>query len=259
MKKLTLAVAAAALLATAQAARATPSTTYWTPATTYTQPFLLPHLTYDSYVAEQGALQNDYGFTIGVLPGDKFQAEVGADVLLPGYVKNNFYLNGKVTLVEGAYAKWQPGVSVGVLNVGFKTDISNYDTVHLSVGKTTPIGVLTVGGYYGAGSKVLWTSSKGTVNRSGFMASYVSPDIVLDRVGVNKVNFIGDIATGDNYFGAYGGGLLVYFTPAIDLITGPVWFQDKQLYKNTYGTDFTWTVQVDIDFDLQKVKPAPKT
>ena len=34
---------------TALAARATPSTTVWAPSTTAIQPFLTPHLTYDTY------------------------------------------------------------------------------------------------------------------------------------------------------------------------------------------------------------------
>ena len=122
MKQATKALAALILAAAATTASATPSTTFWTPATTYTQPYLVPHLTYDTYVAEGGMLQNDYGLTIGVLPFEKLQGEVGVDVFYPGFTKDNFYLNAKVTLPEGAFASWQPGVSLGIQSVGFKKD-----------------------------------------------------------------------------------------------------------------------------------------
>ena len=257
MKKALEAVAAAALLATAQAAWATPSTVYWTPATAYTQPYLVPHLTYDTYVAEKGGLQNDYGLTVGVIPGDKIQGEAGYDIFLPGaYVKNSLQLNGKVSLAEGAYAKWQPGVSLGLMGVGFKKDISNQDILHLDLSKATPYGSIGAGLYTGLGSKALWTGSNGKVNRSGVMFSYVSPDLVIDRPGLNKIDFTADLATGKNAFGAVGGGVVIYFTPAIDLITGPVWFLDSKLYKANAGTDFMWTFQIDVDFDL--MKPPPK-
>jgi hypothetical protein len=256
MKKALEAVALTALLATAQVARATPSTVFWTPATTYTQPYLVPHLTYDTYVSELGALQNDYGLTIGVSPSDKLQAEVGVDLFLPGYLQHFTQLNGKLTLAEGALAKWQPGISLGVMNVGFKTDVSNYDMFHLDVGKTLDVGTFAVGGYYGAGSKLLWTGSDGDVHRAGFMASYSSPDVPVNLAGVTKVNFLADLATGKNWMGAVGGGLSVNFTPAIDVITGPVWFLDDDLYKGTsLRSNFAWTVQLDVDFDLRPPKP----
>jgi hypothetical protein len=255
-KALTAAVAAAALLAVPLAARATSSTTYWTPATTYVQPYAVPHLTYDSYAAEKGGLQNDYGLTIGFLPFEKLQGELGIDSFLPGIQKNNLYLNGKLGIPEGAFASWQPGVSAGIYAAGFKKDISNFNILHAEVGKTLPvIGNITVGGYHGLNDKLM-VSSTGAKEQTGFMASYTSPDIVLNLTGLNKINVIADYQSGKNVFGAYGAGLAVYFTPAIDVITGPVWFNDKDLMKATYGTDFMWTVQLDVDFDLGRPKPS---
>lgn len=250
MTKVLKAAAAAAALATATTASATPSTTYWTPATTYTQPFLVPHLTYDTYFAEGGQLQPDYGLTIGILPFEKVQAEVGIDVLVPGLHKDNLYLNGKVTLVEGALAEWQPGVSLGIQSVGFKKDYSDYNHLHLTVGKTFAFGTVTVGGYRG-GNQVLYTSSAGKVERTGLMASYTSPDIKLGLTGLDKIVIVGDYASGNNYFGGYGVGAGFYFTPAIALLTGPVMFNDKELMKGSYGSDFMWTFQLDVDFDLR--------
>src|SRR5512138_3772269 len=111
MTKSLKAAAAAAALAAAGAASATPSTTVWTPATTYTQPYLVPHLTYDTYFAQKGNLPGTYGVTMGVLPSDKFQGELGFDLFYPpspfGETKDNFLKeNDKITAVEGILGTW---------------------------------------------------------------------------------------------------------------------------------------------------------
>lgn len=251
---------AAAVLATSSAAWATPSTTFWTPATTYTQPYLVPHLTYDTYVAEKGILQNTYGVTMGVLPFEKLQGEIGVDAFFPTMTlraKDFVQLNGKLTIPENAYGDWQPGVSFGIANAGFKKDVSDYDLLHLTVAKTFPvIGNIGVGGYYGAGSKVLWTGSDGAVNRSGFMASWTSPDIKIGKPALDKIVFLADYSSGKNWFGAVGGGIGLFFTPAIDVLTGPVYLLDKELYKANplANTNFMWTVQLDVDLDFTTPK-----
>ncbi len=255
MKKCIQTVVMAALLLGAHSALATPSTVFWTPATTYTQPYLVPHLTYDSYVAERSFVPNDYGLTVGVIPSEKVQGEVGFDVFQPGKVGDLFQVNGKLTLVEGAYAKWQPGVSVGIMNVGFKKDVSNYDLVHVDIGKTLPVGTVVVGGYYGAGSKLLWTGSDGNVNRAGALASYTTPDLNLNLTGLQKINAFADVATGKNWFGGMGVGVGFYPTSTVDVLTGPVWYFDKDLAKSIYGASTVWSVQLDIDFDLRPPKP----
>ncbi len=260
MKKALKAVAAAAVLASATVASATPSTTFWTPATTYTQPVGVPHVTYDTYFAERTSLQIDTGLTVGVLSLPMLQAEVGVDAFYPTFFGTTrtgtlgfAQVNGRLTLPENVLGAWSPAISVGAANVGFKEDVSDYHLLHATLGKTTPIGLLGVGGYYGAGSKFLWTGSKGE-ERAGFMASWVSPDIKIGAPGLDKIIFLADLATGNNWFGAVGGGIGIYFTPAIDILTGPVLFLDSDYYKNGYGTDWLWSVQLDVDFDLIKKK-----
>lgn len=249
MKKATQAIAAAILLAAAGAAQATPSTTFWTPATTYTQPYLVPHLTYDTYVGERGMIANDYGLTVGVLPFAKLQGEVGVDVFLPGYVKDNLCLNAKLTLPEGAYAPWQPGVSFGIQSVGFKADYSDYNHLHLTVGKAfAGIGTFAVGGYYGL-NEDLYVGSDGSTEQAGFMVSYVSPDIAVGLPGLEKIVLAADYASGKNAFGGWGFGAGLYFTPAIALLTGPVFYNDADLYG---GNEMMWTFQLDVDVELLK-------
>lgn len=264
MKHATKVIAAAMLALAATTASATPSTTFWTPATTYVQPYLVPHVTYDSYVAEKAGFQNDYGLEIGILPFEKVQAEIGVDSFMPGLAQNNFYLNAKVGIPEGAFTSWQPGVSAGIFGVGFKKDVSDFDILHLDVSKTLPvIGTVVVGGYYGLNS-TLMVSSAGKKQQGGIMAAWTSPDVVLNLPGLNKINFIADVQSGKNAFGAWGVGVGLYFTPAIDILTGPVFFLDKDTTVQLPGpgiasadprSSMLWTIQLDVDFDL---RPAAK-
>lgn len=248
MKQLPRVLAATIVALAAARASATPSTTFWTPATTYTQPYLVPHLTYDTYVAEQGMLANDYGLTMGILPFEKLQAEIGFDVFYPGYTQNGFYLNGKVTLPEGAYASWQPGVSLGIQSVGFRSDINDYNHLHLTIGKTfAGVGSFAVGAYHGLTKSLYQLPTETKAEQTGFMASYVSPDIKVGLPGLDKIVLVGDYASGKNYFGGGGVGASLYFTPAISLLTGPVWFP-----KGAAATDFMWTFQLDVDVELLK-------
>mgnify|MGYP001297329120 CR=1 FL=1 len=126
-----------ALLGTAAAARATPSTVVWTPATTYTQPFLIPHITYDTYFADDVMYPVDVGLTVGFVPDNKWvEGELGVDAFYPlarkvdpntGAVggpeaKNAFQFNGKLSLKEGSLHEYAPGLSAGISNVGLVKD-----------------------------------------------------------------------------------------------------------------------------------------
>src|SRR2546422_9546803 len=78
---------------------ATPSTTYWTPSTSDVPPFNVWHIGVDNYfrlyqtnveqptgtgAAGPGAFFTDLGLTVGVLPFEKLNMEVGTDLLVPG-------------------------------------------------------------------------------------------------------------------------------------------------------------------------------
>ena len=264
MKKIVRTLAACALALTAQTAWATPSTLFWTPATTYVQPFLIPHITYDSYFGDRAALPTTLGLTMGVLPFEKFQAEVGIDAFLPyagGYFLSPagpLQLSAKFGLVEGAYGEWFPGITAGIYGVGF-TSGTSFDILHAEIGKTFFFGGITVGGYYGAGGgNALWTDSAGVLQtRGGFIGSYITPDIVFDLKGLNKINFFADIQTGKNALGAVAAGVGFYFTPSIDILTGPVFFLNKNAQPG--GQGIMWSVQLDVDIDFgQAPKPPPE-
>src|SRR5215813_14208296 len=83
-------------------ALATPSTTYWAPSVATCQAKSVPHITYDTYYGKGTPLPSagaptypiDTGLTMGVLPWDKVQAEVGYDLLFPSSDPIFFFLNG---------------------------------------------------------------------------------------------------------------------------------------------------------------------
>ena len=86
----------------------------------------MPHLTFDTYFNDKAAYPIDVGVTVGVLPFEKFQAEVGLDFFFPYWGLNYFFvqpagalqLNAKVGLVEGAFGEWFPGIYGGIYGVG---------------------------------------------------------------------------------------------------------------------------------------------
>src|SRR6476646_7812932 len=111
---------------TAVAAHATPTTTVWAPSTTAIQPFLTPHLTYDTYFWKgAGAGQAGSpvypittGLTMGVLPWDNLQLEVGFDLLLPS--NDPALFNAKLGVPEDKLFSFQPSLAVGIFGVGTK-------------------------------------------------------------------------------------------------------------------------------------------
>jgi hypothetical protein len=274
-------LAAAALLASASVASATPSTVVWTPATIYTQPFLIPHITYDTYLGERQMLQETLGLTVGFVPDNKWvEGEVGADVLYPlfptstgsnaGKVesKSAFLFNGKLSLKEGSLHEYAPGLSVGAYGLGLTKDLTDYNILYAVIGKTFgPYGTLAVGGYTGNDKVLVKVDAAGTVKKdeSGFLVSYASPKLNVGATGLKDISVGLDYQSGDNAFGAFGAAVTFYFTDAISLLTGPVIFNDKfaaaGLNVNKYapptpGNTLVWTVQLDVDIDFSKAKPA---
>jgi hypothetical protein len=89
------------------------------------------------------------------------------------------------------------------------------------------------------------------------MGAIASPDIVVDFPGLKKLVVAADVQTGNNVFGAAGGGLYMYFTDTIDILTGPVYFFDGAGQPG--GKNWMWTVQLDVDIPFKAAPPAPTT
>lgn len=237
-------------------ALATPSTTYWTPMTPDIQSYGVLHIGVDNYFtvdkkASDGgsSFPTDVGLTMGVLPFEKIQMEVGVDYLQPSDYP--LYFNAKIGAPEGVLFKGSPALQIGIFNVGTKNNDAglrngtNQNIVYGVIGKTIPFieGRLSVGPYIG-NSSVLRSSTDEKEN-TGYMIAFDRGFLpVKDKEGneFNKIVFAADYASKKNAIGGGGFGLYYFFTKDISLLTGPVWFNDSGINGR-----WKWTVQLDIN------------
>jgi hypothetical protein len=245
-------------------ASATPSTTLWAPSVATCQAKYVPHITYDTYYGKENGYPIDTGLTMGILPGDKVQAEVGYDALLPGD-PTQVFINAKICFPENSWGKGVPGFGVGLYNVGFhrvKNDIpvagdNNFHTLY-AIGQKSlkPGGYISAGVYYGLGPDSLYVSpDDNKKHKVGAIFGWSSPDINVGLTGLKKIDVIADVETGKNAFGAGAFGLDIYFTDNIGLIVGPVFYFDKASQPGSSG--HFWTTQLDVDIPLGKAPKAP--
>jgi hypothetical protein len=252
-KKLTVVMMLVAFVLTASIAHATPSSTYWTPMTLDIQSYGVPHIGVDNYFTVEGksggsvrSFSPDVGVTVGVLPFEKLQMEVGIDYL--GGADYPWYFNAKIGSPEDVWFKGSPALQLGIFNVGTKTSgttRTDFDVAYLVIGKTIePIGRFSIGPYIGNHSALI--SSNGDPKNSGFMVAFDHGFIpVKDKDGNvdhNKLVLAADYASGKNAIGGGGVGLYYFFTKDISLLTGPVWFNDQGI-----NGKWKWTVQLDIN------------
>ena len=234
-------------LAVPERVLATPSTTYWSPCTMDIQPFGIWHLTYDSYTTMARKLNNrggdfptDLGLTVGVLPFEKLQLEVGIDLVEP--TDYPVFFNAKLGTPENAWFKGSPALNLGIFNVGTSKGLTAQNAVDVIVGKSLPFVGRLHAGYYFANSSVLKDANGGEEN-DGFMIGW-------DRWLIpDKLMIAADYMSGDNVLGGGGVGLYFYFTKNISLLVGPVWYKDENLNGET-----KFTFQLDINTDISTAK-----
>ncbi|MFO0753299.1 MAG: hypothetical protein U0411_08250 [Thermodesulfovibrionales bacterium] len=233
---------------------ATPSTTYWTPMTPDIQSSGVLHLGIDNYFTVfkkqsggSGSFPTDVGLTMGVLPFEKIQMEVGVDLLEPS--DDPLFFNAKIGSPEGALFSGSPALQVGIFNVGTKRNSTDQNIFYGVIGKTIPLlGRLSVGPYVG-NSKVL-LDSEGHKENTGFMVAFDHGFLpAKDKSGdeYSKIVLAADYASGKNAIGGGGMGLYYYFTKNISFLTGPVWFNNQAINGR-----WKWTTQIDINIDLFK-------
>jgi len=92
----------------------------------------------------------------------------------------------------------------------------------------------------------------GNEDATGFFLAWTGPEIAIGAPGLKKIVPAADFQSGNNALSAVGGGLYFYFTDAIDLLVGPVFFLEPELQPNQ--ADWLFTAQIDVDFDLMKPK-----
>jgi hypothetical protein len=248
MKPIALAALTALTFSTG-AALATSSSTLWTPMTPDIQPYGVLHWGVDNYFtafrkADDGAgdFPTDVGLTVGILPFEKIQMEIGIDVLEPS--DDPLFFNVRLGAPENALFPGAPTFQAGIVNAGTRKGVTDYNIGYLVIGKSIPgVGRLSAGPYVG-NSKVL-VNARGEKESDGFMAAFDRGFLpVKDAEGnpFNRLVLALDYASGDNAIGAGGVGLYYYFTRNISLLTGPVWFNEEAI-----NGKWKWTIQLDVN------------
>lgn len=212
---------------------ATPSTQVWNPSTDI-QAVKTFHLTDDIYVND---VTSQYYF--GVEYGPIKNLEVGFDINENQFSgvnaanSNPLYFNAKYGLPE---SKAIPAVAVGVMNVGTKADVTNYNMFFALAAKTfNPIGRLSVGGY--SGNDKLFLDEAGQKANTGAVLS-------LDKNLTDKIWAAIDYASGSSSYGYLSFGASYAFSSNTSVIFG---YLIPNNYKiNTSGNVFT--TQLDINF-----------
>ncbi|MGH7725028.1 MAG: hypothetical protein ACREOU_06320 [Candidatus Eiseniibacteriota bacterium] len=246
-------VAAAVLLLSLSvstgASWATPSSTYWTPMTMDIQARNVLHVGVDNYFTVlrkssdgSGDFATDFGLTMGVLPFQKVQMEVGVDALEP--TDDPLYFNAKIGAPEGALFGGAPTFQIGVFNVGTEKNVTNYNIGYAVVGKSiSGVGRLSAGPYVGNGAVL--RDAEGQKENTGFMVAFdrgFVPAKTAAGAEFNRLVLAADYASGKNALGGGGVGLYYCFHPDVSLLTGPVWFNEEAINGKP-----KWTIQLDIN------------
>jgi len=249
------------LVLATSAVLATPSTQIWIPSTDI-QAFGVPHFGLDSYFRdwEHGYFQDgkrdpnvyDTGLTIGVLPLDSVQMEVGFDYMstLSGskYDDHPLYFNAKIGMPEGVICSNAPAIAFGGYNFGTKyNDATKTDQniVYGLTAKTLPpfCGLPSLGrlsaGYYVGNKEVLTGPNGSTDDNQGVLLSW---DRTMREID-NRLWFAVDYMGGQNANGALSYAFSWAFTPNVSVIIG----YDMYNKKSVAGAN-TVTMQWDINF-----------
>jgi len=238
---------------TATVASATPSTQIWIPSTDV-QAYKTVHLNFDTYIRDRN---NDDGSrtppvvvigpTVGVLPFEKIQAEVGFDLISAGgdADKYPFYGHFKLGTPEDSLFKLSPAVAVGMYNIGTKSGdarngelATNQDIAYALVAKTFPVVGRLSAGYFTGNKKVL-VDENGKSDESGVLLSW---DRTMTEIS-DKLWLAVDYQGSNSALGALSFGASWAFAKNVSVILG----YDIYTKKATGGQN-TVTMQLDINF-----------
>lgn len=241
----TFSLALALVAATCGAALATPSTQIWIPSTDV-QAFKTVHLGLDNYTRtskHNGVTTNTYdaGVTVGVLPFEKLQMEVGVDYMETGTNSatdsSPFYFNAKIGTPEDALFPYSPALAVGGYNFGTKVGVTTQNITYALAAKTLPvIGRISAGYYHGSGRGLV--DENGKAANDGVLLSW---DRTMSEIS-DKLWAAVDYQSGNSGAGALNFGVCWAFSKNVSLIVG------YDIYNNAYtGGKNTITTQLDIN------------
>jgi len=238
---------------TAAVAFATPSTQIWIPSTDV-QAYKTFHLGFDTYIR---ANSNDDGSrtapvvvigpTVGVLPFQKIQAELGFDVISGGgdLDKYPLYFHGKVGTPEDSLFKLSPAIAVGGYNFGTKSGdarngelATNQNLVYGLVAKTFPVVGRLSAGYFTGNKKVL-VDENGQSDENGVLLSW---DRTMTEIS-DKLWLAVDYQGSDSALGALSFGASWAFAKNVSVILGYDIYNERKT-----GGENTVTMQLDINF-----------
>lgn len=265
-------IAVALTLLAAPAARATPSTEIWIPSVDL-QPFLVPHLNFDSYVrlqSEPGGGRRAplfvFGPTMGVLPWEKVQLEVGFDLMWQGanpYDRYPIYFHGKLGTPEDAFFRWQPALVVGVYNVGVKRDYTTQNIGYVLAGRTLwKLGRFSFGYFYANPNNRIFPGNYAAVPSTanhGFLAAW---DRQMKEISP-RLTLIVDYQGSESWLGAVNFGVQWAFTDTVSMLVAYDLYTNRTRYATPDGPQLipgrdTLTVQIDVNLDrLVKKRPPP--
>ncbi len=212
---------------------ATPTQVFWTNCTTVTQPQNTYHLNVQGFFNIDGGshFPPQIGLEAGLFAYKGISAEGGVDYLAG--IKHPFVFNGKIALDEDKLFAGAPSLSIGLFNVG-TSHKTNQCVSDIVIGKSLPnnLGTFYAGLY--TGKRALGK------HRSGWMVAYQKPFQKVNEY--YKWIFNADFSSNKNVLGGGGFALTYYFTPTINLETGPVWFTDT----HTNGR-WKWSIQLGVD------------
>jgi hypothetical protein len=193
------------------------------------------------------------GPTVGILPWEKLQAEIGFDLIFQGNAeldKYPIYFHGKVATPEDALFKWSPAIAGGAYNLGIKPVENNLGTTqNLAYGLVartlTYVGRLSAGYFYGNGS--IFVDEKGEKANHGLLASW---DRTLTEL-TDKLWLAVDYQGGRSMLGAVNFGLAWTFAPNVSVIFG----YDLFINHDVAGRDTRATKSAGEVVGLLAVKP----
>jgi hypothetical protein len=182
------------------------------------------------------------GLTIGILPFEKLNAEIGFDhkTGLGPLDDYPLYGNLKVGIPENALGAFFPAIAVGIFDVGTKSDLTDFNIVYAKAAKTFSAGDFLLGrtsvGYFTGNDKIL-LDENGRSDNEGLMFAWerTFPELA-DKFWL-CVEYMG---TRSGY-GAWNVGASWKFAPNLAVLGGYDLFNNAALAN-------TFTLQVDVDF-----------
>ncbi|GFE58034.1 hypothetical protein [Geobacter sp. AOG1] len=257
-------MAMALFVATTGVALATPSTQIWIPSTDI-QPYKVVHLGIDNYFRASGvpkatsatrdANVMDIGPTVGILPFDKVQMEVGFDYLAIANDPNDnhpFSGNFKIGTPEDSIFKYSPAIAVGMYNVGPSQGanapgiVSGQNIAYALIAKTLPemgkipsLGRISAGYYRGAKGALVDANNFNKAANDGVLLSW---DRTMSEIS-DKLWMAVDYMGGNNVDGALNLGFSWAFSKNVSVIFAYDIYKEKALAGNN-----TFTTQLDINF-----------